>query len=109
MSQNNDMLQYDEEEAVRYIQNYLPQEMKEKITADDINYVIDVVYDFYETKGLLDEDVDDETTIEIDEDEMMAYIMKSIRKDKYKEFADEEVMSIVQGELAYCDSLGIFE
>lgn len=109
MSQDNEMLQYDEDEAVKYIQNYLPQEMKEKMTADDINYIIDIVYDFYETKGLLDENVDDNTTVEIDEDEMIEYIKKCIRKDKYKNFAEDEVVAIVQGELAYCDSLGIFE
>lgn len=109
MSQNNDMLQYDEEDAVKYIQNYLPQEMKGNVSADDINYIIDIVYDFYESKGLLDDDVEENVTVEIDEDEMMEYIMKCVKKDKYKKFTDDEIMSIVQGELAYCDSLGIFE
>lgn len=109
MGQNNDMLQYDEDDAVKYIQNYLPQEMKENISADDINYIVDIVYDFYESKGLLDEDIEENITVEIDEDEMMKYIMKCVKSDQYKKFADDEVMSIVQGELAYCDSLGIFE
>lgn len=109
MSQTNDLLQYDEDDAVKFIQNYLPQEMKETTSADDINYIIDIVYDFYESKGLLDDNEDDNSTIEIDEDEMMEYIMKSVRKDKYKKISDDEVLAIVQGELAYCDSLGIFE
>ena len=45
MSQEEDLFAYDEDDAVRYILNVLPQELKEKYTHDDIIYVTDVVYD----------------------------------------------------------------
>lgn len=109
MSEEKDLLLYDEEDAVKFIQNYLPQELKGKYTNDEINYVIDVIYDFYEEKGFMDEDSDGEALVDIDEDEIIAYVIKNSKKDKVNKFSSEEVAFIIQGELAYCDSLGIFE
>ena len=63
MSQNEDIFAYDEDKAVEYIKNVLPQELKEKYSDDDIVYVTDVVYDYYEQKGLFNEDAGDDVTI----------------------------------------------
>jgi hypothetical protein len=49
MSTNNDELLYDEDDSVKFIQNYLPQELKGKFSNDDINYIVDLIYDFYES------------------------------------------------------------
>lgn len=103
-----DWMEYDEDEAVKFIKNYIPQEIKEKYTNDDINYIIDIVYDFYESKGLMEES-DNSTIVEIDEDEMVAYVQKQTLKDKIKTFSADDITQIVQGELAYCESIGIFE
>lgn len=108
MSDKNDSIEYDEDDAVKYIQKYLPQEMNGKFSDDDINYIIDIVYDFYKSKGLMDE-IDEDTTIDIDEDEMIQYILKYTKKDKVNNFSEEDIAIIVQGELAYCESIGIFE
>ncbi len=108
MSDKNDSIEYDEDDAVKYIQKYLPQEMNGKFSDEDINYIIDIVYDFYESKGLMDE-IDEDTTIDIDEDEMIQYILKYTKKDKVNNFSEEDIAIIVQGELAYCESIGIFE
>ena len=64
MSTNNDELLYDEDDSVKFIQNYLPQELKGKFSNDDINYIVDLIYDFYESNGMLDDDCDDEIKIE---------------------------------------------
>lgn len=103
-----DWMEYDEDEAVKFIKNYIPQEIKEKYTNDDINYIIDIVYDFYESKGLMEES-DNSAIVEIDEDEMVAYVQKQTLKDKIKTFSADDITQIVQGELAYCESIGIFE
>ncbi len=105
----NDPIQYDEDDAVKFIQNRLPQEAKNKYSNDEINYVIDIIYDFYEEKGVMNMDDEDESSVEIDEDEMITYVMKSIKKDKFKHFEEEDIIFIIQGELAYCESIGIFE
>ncbi|GAB6009196.1 hypothetical protein [Dysgonomonas reticulitermitis] len=107
---DKDLIQYDEDDAVKYIQNYLPQEIKGKYTNDEINYIIDIVYEFYDEKGFMDEDTTDENQmVNIDEDEIIAYVLKNTKKDKINDFQSEDIAFIIQGELAYCESIGIFE
>ena len=107
MSTNNDELLYDEDDSVKFIQNYLPQELKGKFSNDDINYIVDLIYDFYESNGMLDVDGDDE--IEIDEEEVVNYVIKNAQKDGVGKFEPEEITFIVQGELEYCDSINMFD
>ncbi|MDL2256142.1 hypothetical protein LJC44_03140 [Parabacteroides sp. OttesenSCG-928-G06] len=108
MSEKDEFL-YDEDDSVRFIQNYLPQEMKGKFSDDDINYIVDLVYDFYDSKGFLSDESDDEGDIEIDEDELIQYVIKNAKKDGVGKFEPEEVTFIVQGELEYCDSINMFD
>ena len=56
MSKQEDDFLYDEDDAVKYIRNYLPQELKSKFKNDDILYILDLIYDYYESNGLLSED-----------------------------------------------------
>ena len=43
MGDNKNDFMYDEDDSVAYIQNYLPQEMKNRFSKDDINYIVDVM------------------------------------------------------------------
>lgn len=106
---NKDDLIYDEDESVKFIQNYLPQELKGKFSNDDINYIVDLIYDFYESRGYLNDDTDDEADIEIDEDELIEYVVKNSMKDGVGKFDPEAISFIVQGELEYCDSINMFD
>lgn len=108
MSEEKDLIQYDEEDAVKFIQNYLPQDIKGKYTNDEINYIIDIIYDFYDEKGFMD-DSNEDAVVDIDEDEITAYVLKNTKKDKIGNFSSEDISFIIQGELAYCDSIGIFD
>lgn len=108
MSTNNEDMIYDEDDSVKFIQNYLPQELKGKFSDDDINYIVDLIYDFYESKGYLaDSDADEE--VEIDEEELVEYVIKNAQKDEVGKFEPEEITFIVQGELEYCDSINMFD
>lgn len=109
MSAEVDPIGYDEDDAVKYIQNYLPQELKGKFSNDEINYIIDIIYEFYEEKGLLDESSSDDEVIDIDEDELTEFVLKNTKKDKLKDFSADEITFIIQGELAYCESIDLFE
>lgn len=108
---NWEAFEYDEDDAVKFIQNFLPQELKGRFSDNDVNYIIDVMYDFYDEKGLLsDEEIsDDEELVEMDENELIEYVVKNVKKDKILKLTDEEITFIVQGELAYCESLGMFD
>ena len=107
MSEKDDFI-YDETESVKFIQNYLPQELKDKFSDDDINYIVDLIYEFYDSKGYMDMD-DDDTDIEIDEDELTEFVVKNALKDKVGKFEAEDIAFVVQGELAYCESIHIFD
>ena len=109
MSNQNDDFLYDDDEAVRFIQNYLPQDLKGKFSNDDILYILDLVYEYYETNGLFDDEDDDDKEIEIDEDEVVEYVIKNLKRDKIGRFEPEEVTFIVQGEMEYCDSLDMLD
>jgi len=109
MSDENNVLEYNEEDSVRFIQEHLPEEMKGKFTDDEINYIVDLVYEYYEEKGFWDEDEeDDDAEVEIDEDELLAYVIDNANRDAVRDFSEEEIEAIVAGELAYCDSLNLF-
>ncbi len=108
MSDKDDLI-YDEDESVKYIQNYLPQELKGKFSDDDINYIVDLIYDFYESRGYMSDDADDEGDVEIDEDELIEYVVKNAMRDGIGKFSPEEISFIVQGELEYCDSINMFD
>ena len=107
MSEEKTIIEYDEDESVKFIRKSLPEEMQNEFSDDEINYIVDLVYEFYEEKGFLDED--DDKDIEIDEDELLDYVIKNARKDKIRDFTDEQIEAIVAGELAYCDTLNLFE
>ena len=100
---------YDEDDSVTFIKNYLPQEMKDKFSNDDINYVVDLIYDFYESKGYLDDDADENKVVDIDEDEMVAFVSAAAKKDNKRKFTKEEIGFIVDGEMEYCESIHLFD
>lgn len=107
MNENDDLL-YDEDDSVKFIQNYLPQELKGRFKDDDIIYVVDLMYDFYESKGYLKEDAADEAEIVIDEDELVEYVVENAQKEGIVKVTPEEITFIVQGELEYCESINMF-
>ena len=84
----------------------LPKELN--ISDDDIQYVLDVIYDFYESKGLLNEDTDEE--VEIVEEELLHYILKAVKKDEMdaEKLNEENVQLILDAEYEYSESLGVY-
>ena len=78
------------------------------ISDDDIQYVLDVIYDFYESKGLLNEDTDEE--VEIVEEELLHYILKAVKKDEMdaEKLNEENVQLILDAEYEYSESLGVY-
>jgi hypothetical protein len=107
MNKEKEVFDYDEDDSVKFIQNHLPEEMKNKISNDDISYIVDLIYEFYEKNGFLEEDENE--SVEINEDELIIFAIENARKDNIRKFSDDEIEAIVSGELAYCDSLNLFD
>ena len=91
----------DDRKTVEYIQNYLPQELKDKFTEEELYYFIDVIGEYY--VDLLDKHSGDED-IDIDVEEVAKYVAKQAKKDKMGEFDPEDLRWVVDGELEYGES-----
>lgn len=95
----------DDEKTIEYIKNYLPQELKDKFSDDELYYFLDVMDEYYVESGILDADPDADGYVEIDLDKVVDYIVKEAHKDKMGEYDPEEILFVVQGEMEYGDSL----
>ena len=106
MGMEDDFLLEDDEKTIEFIKNYLPQDLKEKFTDDDLYYILDLIVDYYTTSGCLDAQPDEEGYINIDQDEIVNYIVKEAAKDGMGPFESDDVFFVVQGEMEYGNSLG---
>jgi hypothetical protein len=100
MSEQEELFEYDEEAAVAFIHNYLPQELKEKFSDDDIYYILDVICDFYEEKDFMNEEDEEK-----EERELVKYIVQQAKGDKIGSYDPEDVVIILRAEAAYTDTL----
>ena len=105
-NEDDDLLVYDEDEAVKYILAGLSEDMKSSIDETMVEYVLDVIYEYYEENGLIDEDTAEEASI--DEEDMLKYIQKCSRKDNMN-LTDDQILAILEGEFNYGQSLGIYD
>jgi len=98
--------EFDDEQCIRYIMDLIPEEDKKGMTEDDVQYVLDAIYDFYESEGLIDENVASDGFI--DETAELEYIRKAVKKDGIQ-LSDEQIQLILDGEYQYGLSIGIYE
>ena len=106
-SLEKELLQAAEDDArtVEFIKNYLPLDVKDKFTDEELYYFLDVIVEYYTTSGVLDATPDKDGYIDIDQDKIVEYVIAQARKDKMGEFLPEDIMWVVQGELEYGESL----
>ncbi len=111
MAENDEFLLEDEddEKTIEFIKNYLPQDLKEKFSDDELYYFLDVIVDYYTTSGCLDAAPDKDGYIDIDQDEIVKYIVKEAKKDKMGDYDPEDILFVVQGEMEYGNSIGQVE
>ena len=95
----------DDAKTIAFIKNYLPQELKERFSDDDLYYFLDLIIDYYATSGCLDAEPDEEGYINIDQDEIVQYLLNESAKEGMGGFTEVELLFVVQGEMEYGDSL----
>ncbi len=95
----------DDEKTIEYIKNYLPQELKEKFSDDELYYFIDLIDEYYIESGVLDAQPDEDGYIELDLEPLVNYIVEEAKKDEMGEYDPEEILFVVQGEIEYGESL----
>ena len=99
----------DDEKTVEFIKNYLPQDLKDKFTDDDLYYILDLIVEYYTTSGCLDAQPDEEGYINIDQDEIVDFIVTEAAKTEMGPYDPEDVFFVVQGEMEYGNQLGEVE
>ena len=99
--------EFDENDAIEFIRNFMPEQLKNKYSDDDILLIIDTMYDFYE-KGDEQEtlyDEGDDNNDEFNLNEIVNFVKKSIRKDPDNQVDMDDVKVIVEGEIEYENTL----
>ena len=91
--------------TIAFIRNYLPQELKERFSDEDLYYFLDLIIEYYATSGCLDAEPDEEGYINIDQDEIVDYLLTEAEKDNIGGFSAEELLFVVQGEMEYGNSI----
>lgn len=102
-------LKYDEEDAIAFIRKYIPESVNTQYSDDEILFVIDTIWDFYESKGLvrLQKKLTEEEQQSVDD--LIAYVKKEIKRDEELMMDPDDVKYIVEGELAYEESIEMFD
>ena len=110
MNTQNDTscLEYDDDAAIAFIMKRLPAELAGVIDEDDVQYLLDVMYEYYENNNLLDEETDE--MVEIAEEELLQFILVTAKKDKMpaEKFTVEAVQTLLDIEYEYSKSLGVY-
>lgn len=98
-------LGYDEDKAIEFIRQTLSSAINEKYTDDDILYIIDIIWDYYEKNGYLSLDAGVTDEEELDEAKLVVYVNKQLKNDGEIEMDPADVDLIVKGELEYEESI----
>ena len=106
MSEEKDFIEVDDTECIKFILNYLPAELKEKVTDDDVQYVLDLICEYYSANDLIEEDTVEEATIA--EEDMFNFIWAAIRKEQIVEMDEYTLEAILDAEFEYGKTIGIY-
>ena len=94
--------EYDEDVAVEFIHNHIPQELKETFSKDTLYYMLDLFCEFYEKNDYLNDD-----DVEKEERELIEFIIEQSKKDSIGNFLPEDVLMVLRAEEAYMDTLDV--
>lgn len=104
---NADLINYDDSDAIEFITKYLAQNGVDVVAEDDIQYILDLVCEYYEKCNLLSDPNAEDATVA--ENEMLEYIQKLIAKEKVISIDEDTLQWVLDGEYEYGVSIGIYE
>ena len=104
MSDLDETFEYDEDIAVDFIHNYLPQDLKETFSKDTLYYILDLICEFYEKNDYLNDDDEEK-----EEKELISFIVQQSKKNAIGNFLPDAVLMVLRAEDAYMETLNIEE
>ena len=104
---DDELLNEAEEDAreIEFIRNYLPLELKEKFSDDELYYFLDVIIDYYMSSDILNKEPDKDGYVEIDLDEVTDFVDAKAKKEKMGEYEHEDILLVVQAEIEYSEQI----
>ncbi|MCH5177519.1 MAG: hypothetical protein J1F25_05805 [Prevotellaceae bacterium] len=107
MNLDDELLQDAEDsvQAVAFIRNYLPQELKEKFTDDDLYYMLDVLLECYTETDVLDVEPDADGYADIDLERIVDYVVRKAKKEQMGPYEPDDVLLVVQAEMDYSEQV----
>lgn len=102
---NTENIGYSEENAVNFIRQFVGENISKKYTDDEILTICDIIWDYYEEKGLLslnDFETEDEL---LNPDALTDFVKKQVRANDQLLMDNDDVEKIVNAELQYEESL----
>lgn len=98
------MKEFDENDAVKFMREGVDPEMAALYDDDELFNLIDLIYDYFESNGLLDLDACDDDD-DLDIDDLKAYVTRMLRKDKGAKLSPHDAARFTDAYLAYEESL----
>lgn len=105
MEENNYV--FDEDKALQFIRTAVGQKISGKYSDDEILFIIDTIWDYYENNGYLSLDLDDTEEEILDSDDLINYVKKEVANDEELMMDPADIGAIVKAELEYEESLEI--
>lgn len=99
---------FDEDKCVAFIRGELSPEVNERWTDDEILYVVDIIWDYYEKEGLLSLDASVTEEEELNIDKLVDYVTRQLKNDTEIVMDPDHIPLIVKAELDYEQSLEDF-
>lgn len=96
---------YNEQQAANFIRQKIKTAIARDYSDDDLLCVVDVIWDYYERKGLLSlNDLDAEEEL-LNEDDLISFVKSEIKEDGTVPVELADIPAIVKAELEYEESL----
>ncbi len=104
----SDSYKFDEDDAVKFIREFVGKEISSKYSDDEILYVIDIIWDWYEKNGYLSLDASTTDDEILDVKGLTSFVKKELANDKEILMDPADVEMIVKGDLEYEKSIEDF-
>lgn len=96
---------FSEEKAVEFIRDYVGEKISAKYSDDELLFIIDCIWDYYEDNGMLSLDLEDTEEEILDPDKLIEYVKKTVTNDEELVMDPSDISLIVKAELEYEESL----
>ena len=98
---------FDEDKAIEFIRKTIGEKISTKYSDDELLFVIDTIWDYYENNGFLSLDMDETEEEILDSDDLINYVKKEVANEEELVMDPADIGVIVKAELEYEESLEI--